>query len=86
MKRFFRKKCDDDLAIYRAGYPGKKDDPNAVKNLQFYRCEIPFTPNGEFIDVIHRTWFGRCVCDPQLFVAGKAHKGGEVTLIVQCHA
>eukprot|EP00667_Euglena_gracilis_P020532 EG_transcript_22257 len=54
-----RPRAQDDLAEYRAGYPGKVDNPTYTKNLRFYRNEIPFTPNGDLIDNFHKLWWGK---------------------------
>ncbi|KAL4224915.1 Opioid growth factor receptor-like protein 1 [Mactra antiquata] len=35
----------------------KDDDEYIGANLKFYRNQVPFRPNGEFIDYIHRYWF-----------------------------
>ena len=47
-----------DLEQYRKGYPGKEDDPEATKNKEFYKGEIKSTPDGGYIDEIHKKWFG----------------------------
>ena len=51
--------ANDDMARYRAGYPGVKDDPQATMNVQFYSNKIPSIPKGDYIDNIHKTWYGR---------------------------
>eukprot|EP00760_Papus_ankaliazontas_P007881 PhM_4_TR13580/c0_g1_i1/m.13015 len=47
-----------DIADYHAGYPRKKDLPTKTKNIDFYLNKIPSVPEGDFIDVIHKEWFG----------------------------
>eukprot|EP01012_Entosiphon_sulcatum_P034627 TRINITY_DN4394_c0_g1_i3.p1 TRINITY_DN4394_c0_g1~~TRINITY_DN4394_c0_g1_i3.p1 ORF type:complete len:259 (+),score=56.27 TRINITY_DN4394_c0_g1_i3:26-802(+) len=42
-----------DTQRYRDGYPDLVDDPTANLNRQFYANEIPFRPDGDFIDRIH---------------------------------
>mmetsp|Transcript_12832 Transcript_12832/g.23108 ORF Transcript_12832/g.23108 Transcript_12832/m.23108 type:complete len:233 (-) Transcript_12832:555-1253(-) len=54
-----RATAEDDLLQYRLGYPGKVDNVRVKKNLDFYANLIPFTPNGDYIDNVHRSWFGR---------------------------
>jgi len=47
-----------DVARYLSGYPGKKDDLAANLNLRFYKNEIQSYPQGDYIDEIHKDWFG----------------------------
>jgi len=47
-----------DVETYRAGYPGQADDPDLQKNADFYLGRIPSKPEGDFIDNIHKDWFG----------------------------
>jgi len=47
-----------DLEEYRQGYPNTQDDPNANMNYLFYSGTIPSDPQGDFIDVIHKDWWG----------------------------
>jgi hypothetical protein len=47
-----------DTEDYRQGYPGKEDDPNKTRNVQFYKNLLASRPNGGLIDDIHRDWFG----------------------------
>nr|AFM43705.1 opioid growth factor receptor [Azumapecten farreri] len=55
---FFRKWSDKDTEQYRLGYPGKRDHPNQKENLLFYTGQMPSHPNGDYIDNIHKKWWG----------------------------
>jgi len=48
-----------DIQAYLAGYPGKKDNLSCSRNLHFYSGEITSRPKGDFIDNIHKTWWGQ---------------------------
>lgn len=47
------------LRSYRDGYPGEQDDPNESDNLKFYTGKIASRPDGDFIDGLHDTWYGK---------------------------
>ena len=47
-----------DTEDYRNGYPGKKDKPSQSDNLKFYKNELKSYPDGDFIDTIHKKWWG----------------------------
>lgn len=47
-----------DLAMYRARYPGQRDNPQAQANILFYTNRLRSQPDGDFIDVIHAKWRG----------------------------
>mmetsp|Transcript_13301 Transcript_13301/g.26029 ORF Transcript_13301/g.26029 Transcript_13301/m.26029 type:complete len:350 (-) Transcript_13301:124-1173(-) len=53
-----RSRSVDDVERYRRGYPGKKDDPEANENLLFYRNELKSKPKGDYVEEIHKKWFG----------------------------
>ena len=38
---------------------GKEDDRTLKDNYQFYANEIPSSPDGDFIDMIHSEWMGQ---------------------------
>eukprot|EP01062_Namystynia_karyoxenos_P062364 TRINITY_DN5525_c0_g2_i3.p1 TRINITY_DN5525_c0_g2~~TRINITY_DN5525_c0_g2_i3.p1 ORF type:complete len:429 (+),score=111.27 TRINITY_DN5525_c0_g2_i3:101-1288(+) len=42
-----------DIQDYRDGYPGKRDDPGATKNLQFYRLQIRTIPGRNMLTDFH---------------------------------
>ena len=49
----------DDLARYREGYPDEElNDPRLTRNVEFYSNALASKPDGDFIDEIHRTWWG----------------------------
>jgi len=48
-----------DLERYRKGYPGEEDDPQENDNQRFYRNEMRSYPDGDFIDEIHKNWWGQ---------------------------
>ncbi|XP_071795841.1 opioid growth factor receptor-like protein 1 [Asterias amurensis] len=50
--------CHRDIQEYRNGYPDKEDDKSLIDNLRFYKNEIQSRPRGDFIDDIHKHWFG----------------------------
>ncbi|KAK3103734.1 hypothetical protein FSP39_021458 [Pinctada imbricata] len=56
--KYFSRYRTKDVETYRDGYPGKKDDKNANDNWQFYSNKIKSYPNGDFIDEIHKSWWG----------------------------
>lgn len=47
-----QRRAAQDLQKYRHGYPDASPKPN----LLFYQNKIPFEPNGEYIDKIHKCW------------------------------
>ncbi|XP_077316437.1 uncharacterized protein LOC143936030 isoform X2 [Lithobates pipiens] len=47
-----QRRAAQDLQNYRHGYP----DTSPKLNLLFYQNKIPFKPNGEYIDKIHKCW------------------------------
>ena len=64
-------RAEQDAKRYRDGYPGKGDDKRINDNLDFYSNKIRSRPHGvfrckslyliqlgEYIDVIHKTWWG----------------------------
>ena len=49
----------DDLKRYREGYPDDDlNDQYLTKNVEFYSNELPSSPDGSFVDTIHRKWWG----------------------------
>ncbi|XP_055996916.1 opioid growth factor receptor-like protein 1 isoform X2 [Ostrea edulis] len=48
----------NDLEQYRLGYPGKKDYKRMTDNWKFYCNELRSYPDGDFIDNIHKNWWG----------------------------
>ncbi|XP_062576133.1 opioid growth factor receptor-like protein 1 [Saccostrea cucullata] len=48
----------NDLEQYRKGYPGKRDNPRLNDNMKFYKNELKSYPDGDFIDNIHKKWWG----------------------------
>jgi len=50
--------ASSDVERYRKGYPGKRDDLKANKNLLFYQNKIRSEPDGDLIDTIHKEWYG----------------------------
>ncbi|XP_061183644.1 opioid growth factor receptor-like protein 1 [Saccostrea echinata] len=48
----------NDLEQYRLGYPGKKDNKKLQDNMKFYKNEMKSYPDGDFIDNIHKNWWG----------------------------
>ena len=56
---FGRQSSRDDLAEYRAGYPGRNDDANATANIRFYRHEVPMMPDRVLVDDFLSRAFGR---------------------------
>ena len=55
----FRSFSSSDVERYRQGYPGKKDNPKARRNLEFYQGKIVSVPQGDTIDNIHKKWRGQ---------------------------
>ncbi|XP_025086132.1 opioid growth factor receptor-like protein 1 [Pomacea canaliculata] len=49
---------DHDTKVYREGYPNKKDNPKLNHNLKFYQGTLSSCPDGDFIDNIHKKWWG----------------------------
>lgn len=50
---------DLDIIRYREGYPGQEDNLKENKNLEFYSNKRISEPNGDYIDNIHKNWFGK---------------------------
>jgi len=48
-----------DVERYRQGYPGQEDDLNAKQNIKFYGNQISSRPDGDFIDAVHKDWWGQ---------------------------
>jgi len=48
----------DDSKRYREGYPGLGDDLSENKNLDFYSNQRISKPEGDYIDNIHKKWWG----------------------------
>lgn len=57
-KTYFSSYRHNDLEQYRQGYPGKKDDRKLTDNLKFYKNELKSYPDGDFIENIHKNWWG----------------------------
>jgi len=55
---WFSDRHKSDVERYREGYPGQKDDKSEKLNLQFYTGQVRSTPNGDFVDNIHKNWIG----------------------------
>ncbi|CAF2850815.1 unnamed protein product [Rotaria sp. Silwood2] len=47
-----------DIAEYRSGYPDARQYPRIKDNYDFYINKICSHPDGDFIDNIHKKWFG----------------------------
>lgn len=47
-----------DIMEYRNHYPHARSNPKMMDNYNFYADKIPCTPDGDFIDNIHKKWFG----------------------------
>ena len=47
-----------DIEEYRNNYPGARSDSRVTTNYDFYTNKIRSHPDGDYIDVIHKTWFG----------------------------
>ncbi|CAH1255153.1 OGFRL1 [Branchiostoma lanceolatum] len=47
-----------DTRDYRKGYPGKRSNPVVNENYNFYTNNIKSKPDGDFIDNIHKDWWG----------------------------
>ncbi|XP_078595126.1 uncharacterized protein LOC144872638 [Branchiostoma floridae x Branchiostoma japonicum] len=47
-----------DTRDYRKGYPGKRSNPGVNENYKFYMNELKSKPDGDYIDNIHRDWWG----------------------------
>ena len=55
----FQKRAKEDAERYLNDYPNDNlDEPNANDNIKFYRNEIKSQPNGEFLENIHKNWWG----------------------------
>jgi hypothetical protein len=50
--------AQSDLENYRSGYPDLVDDPNKNDNYMFYSGQIQSVPSGDYIDNIHKNWWG----------------------------
>ncbi|XP_060579821.1 uncharacterized protein LOC132736653 isoform X2 [Ruditapes philippinarum] len=48
----------EDIQQYINGYPEQEDDLNMDENYKFFMNEIPSRPNGDYIDTIHKEWWG----------------------------
>ncbi|XP_006821062.1 uncharacterized protein LOC102805320 [Saccoglossus kowalevskii] len=48
-----------DTRDYRDGYPGKRDNPRLKDNLLFYTNKKQSQPRGDYIDNIHKYWWGK---------------------------
>jgi len=53
-------RAKQDMQRYRQRYPGQDtgNDKALFKNLLFYKNYIPFEPQGDLINQIHKTWWG----------------------------
>ncbi|XP_078679888.1 opioid growth factor receptor-like protein 1 [Branchiostoma floridae x Branchiostoma belcheri] len=47
-----------DTRDYRKGYPGKRPNPSVTENYNFYTNNLKSKPDGDYIDNIHREWWG----------------------------
>ncbi|CAF1366163.1 unnamed protein product [Adineta steineri] len=47
-----------DIAEYRNHYPNARSNPKIHDNYDFYTNQIRSHPDGDFIDKIHKNWFG----------------------------
>ncbi|CAF1589502.1 unnamed protein product, partial [Adineta steineri] len=47
-----------DIAEYRNHYPNARSNPKIHDNYDFYTNKIRSHPDGDFIDKIHKNWFG----------------------------
>ncbi|XP_078602475.1 uncharacterized protein LOC144876737 [Branchiostoma floridae x Branchiostoma japonicum] len=47
-----------DTRDYRKGYPGKRSNPGVDENYKFYMNNLKSKPDGDYIDNIHRDWWG----------------------------
>ncbi|CAF1373614.1 unnamed protein product [Adineta steineri] len=47
-----------DIAEYRNHYPNARSNKNINDNYDFYTNQIRSHPDGDFIDNIHKNWFG----------------------------
>ena len=50
--------CITNINFNFTGYPGKRDDKSQNDNKLFYFNKIKSKPNGDFIEDIHKDWFG----------------------------
>jgi hypothetical protein len=48
-----------DILEYRDNYPNARSNQRIHDNLDFYTNKIPSHPDGDYIDNIHKTWFGQ---------------------------
>ncbi|BFZ05290.1 hypothetical protein BsWGS_08329 [Bradybaena similaris] len=56
--KLVKRPSDRDTENYRNGYPGQEDDKDLNDNIMFYKGKIPSSPDGAFIDDIHKHWKG----------------------------
>ncbi len=47
-----------DISEYRNNYPNTRSDSKMQDNYKFYTNKICSYPDGDYIDNIHRNWFG----------------------------
>lgn len=47
-----------DIAEYRSGYPDSRQNRHSNDNYKFYTNQISSHPEGDFIDNIHKKWYG----------------------------
>lgn len=47
-----------DIAEYRSNYPHLRPNPRITDNHNFYTNKISSQPNGDYIENIHKKWFG----------------------------
>jgi len=47
-----------DTEHYRRGYPGKVDSQSSNENVLFYKNQLSSCPEGDYIDNIHKKWWG----------------------------
>jgi transposase-like protein len=48
-----------DINEYRNNYPNARQDTRIKDNYQFYTNQISSHPDGDYIDNIHKEWFGK---------------------------
>jgi hypothetical protein len=46
------------ISEYRNNYPNTRSDSKMQDNYKFYTNQISSHPDGDYIDNIHRNWFG----------------------------
>ncbi|UJR27245.1 hypothetical protein I4U23_008540 [Adineta vaga] len=47
-----------DISEYRNNYPNTRSNSKITDNLKFYTNKIPSHPDGDYIDNIHKNWYG----------------------------